>query len=413
MTMQSTLQNLNECSIEEQINFYRNLDFSYVDIAKKLNWSESTLYRWRIRNNYQDPRQGAEITDEELDSMIRSYARDHPERGEGTFKSCLAVDGIRIPRWRLRASMHRVDPEGIERRKHVTTQRRIYDVQGPHHLWHIDGNHKLIFYNLVVHAGMDGFSRTVVFCRCSDNNRATTVLRTFTEATIKYGIPSRIRTDHGGENVLVADYMLENRGYGRHSVLTGKSTHNQRIERFWRDVKKEVLLYYKKIFESIRRTYFIDFADPLAIYSLHYLFLPRINDDLDRFTRRWNNHSLRTEHHKTPYQLLVNYHHLSAAVEADVPDHYGQYEAEEEGEEEEESNDDNDEDEYENRHEQRRSTVTLNPIKCPLSDFQRYWFQYYFIPFNLEQDHIPTFIQRFLDAYRYAKQLLLQFPDPA
>ena len=51
---------------------------------------------------------------------------------------------------------------------------------------------------------------------------------------VKYdGLPSRLRSDKGRENVLVADYMLEKRGTSR--VITGSSTHNQRLGRVWKD----------------------------------------------------------------------------------------------------------------------------------------------------------------------------------
>lgn len=45
--------------------------------------------------------------------------------------------------------------------------------------------------------------------------------------------------------MLVFDYMIAHRGSNRGSMITGKSTHNQRIEGLWRDVFEGVLcLYY-------------------------------------------------------------------------------------------------------------------------------------------------------------------------
>ena len=89
-------------------------------------------------------------------------------------------------------------------------------------------------------AGIDGFSRLVTYLRCSNNNRASTVLRCFEEAVSTYSVPSRVRCDYGVENVDVARFMLETRGTGRSSIITGSSVHNQRVERLWRDVKRIV-----------------------------------------------------------------------------------------------------------------------------------------------------------------------------
>ena len=45
---------------------------------------------------------------------------------------------------------------------------------------HIDGDHKLISpYRFVIHGGIDGFSRLIVYFRASTNNRADTVLQLF------------------------------------------------------------------------------------------------------------------------------------------------------------------------------------------------------------------------------------------
>ena len=117
-----------------------------------------------------------------------------------------------------------------------------------------DGHHKLVRWRLVIQGGIDGYSRLVVFLHCSDNNMATTVLKRFQKAVEMYGLPSRVRTDQGLENIEVAKLMLVQRGCGRGSVLVGASVHNQRIERLWRDLYTAVVQLYKRLFYHLENT---------------------------------------------------------------------------------------------------------------------------------------------------------------
>ena len=109
----------------------------------------------------------------------------------------------------------------------------------------------MIRWRLVIHAGIDGHSRLITYIHCSDNNRAETVMELFLYGTHQFGIPSRVRSDKGGENVRVWEFMEQVRGYNRGSYITGSSVHNTRIERLWRDVYEAVTTTYIAIFTEL------------------------------------------------------------------------------------------------------------------------------------------------------------------
>lgn len=121
-----------------------------------------------------------------------------------------------------------------------------------------DGHHKLVRWGLVTHGGIDGYSRLVVYLLCSGNNRASTVYDLFLSAIRQYSLPSRVRSDHGRENYLVAVHMLEHRGTQRNSMITGSSIHNQRIERFWRDMHRCVTVLYYRLFYYLEHQNHLD-----------------------------------------------------------------------------------------------------------------------------------------------------------
>ena len=61
----------------------------------------------------------------------------------------LISHGIRVQRRRLRDSLKRVDPVGRRlRAMDSCIQRRVYNVRSPLALWHMDGNHKLIRFEV-------------------------------------------------------------------------------------------------------------------------------------------------------------------------------------------------------------------------------------------------------------------------
>ncbi len=158
---------------------------------------------------------------------------------------------------------------------------------------------------MVTHGAIDGYSRLIVFLQCSNNNTADTVYELFLSAIQQFGLPSRVRSDYGGENTRVATHMLECRGYNRNSMITGSSVHNQRIERLWRDMHRCVTVIFYKLFYYLEQNGYLDPNNTFHRYALHYVYLPRINKSLNAFREGWNCHGIRTEHNLSPHQMFV------------------------------------------------------------------------------------------------------------
>lgn len=157
----------------------------------------------------------------------------------------------------------------------------------------------------VVHGGIDGFSQIPVYLKCSTNNRAETVKDYFVEAVQEYGLPLRIRCDMGGENVHVAQFMWSqpNRSQDWGTVLMGKSVHNQRIERLWKDVYSGCLFLYHQLFRYLEDCGLLNPCSELHLLALHYVFLPRIQDSLDHFRQAYIQHPISSASNQTPGQL--------------------------------------------------------------------------------------------------------------
>ncbi len=137
--------NISKAQIEE----LRSTGMNWKSVAKFLGVSDQTLYRRRVEFGIGPS--FSEISDNELDERIQEILQLTPYSGESYVWGGLKGRSIHVQRARVRQSIRRVDPIGRSIRKRYSICRRVYNVRGPKHLWHIDSNHKLISQRFVIH----------------------------------------------------------------------------------------------------------------------------------------------------------------------------------------------------------------------------------------------------------------------
>jgi len=90
------------------------------------------------------------------------------------------------------------------------------------------------------------------------------------------------------------------------AASSGKSVHNQRIERMWRDVATQVTEFFYKLFYELEDDSVLDIENEVHMVALTVVFLPLINKRMQEFRSAWNDHRLRTEQNRSPKQVWLD-----------------------------------------------------------------------------------------------------------
>ncbi|KAA0701590.1 hypothetical protein E1301_Tti023855 [Triplophysa tibetana] len=284
---------------KEQVQFLLEQHFKVHDIARMYGVSYSSIRRWMKRYKLSVRQTYSDISSEDFKSIINNFIGQCPNSGYRIVVGHLRSLGIRVARSRVLEMIRHVDPVGTVLRSLdlQLTQRRPYSVPGPLSLWHMDGNHKLVRWRIVVHGGIDGYSRKIMYLKANSNNKAASVLDCFLEAVHEHGLPHRNETATSQEKVFITRELS---GCG---AMCG------------------VICNYYSAFRHLEELSLLDPDQDLHLICLHYIMLPRLNHHLQMFTRTWDNHSLSTEGNMSPSQLWLAGHVMNSQLFLHTEDH--------------------------------------------------------------------------------------------
>ncbi|KAL0567248.1 hypothetical protein V5O48_014747 [Marasmius crinis-equi] len=281
-----------------------NLGCTWDTIASAVGVTRQTLYNHLSAAGLSKERPSYDIiADDDLDELVASISLLHPLAGSVIIVAHLEAHGFKVPLLRVQESLRRVDAIGVFVRWSGCIKRRVYKVWGSNALWHHDGNEKLRPWGFYIHGCVDGHSRLMIYMHCCNNKRAAVVGMIFKKAVDTYGWPSRMRGDFGRENNEVERLMIAKWGENHHAYLRGRSTQNVRIERAWRDVRKDTIESFRKVFEYLTEVNLLDMEDPVHRICLYVIYQPRIQASLNRTMASWNHHRMRTAKNKSPLAL--------------------------------------------------------------------------------------------------------------
>jgi hypothetical protein len=145
-----------------------------------------------------------------------------------------------------------LDPVGLHNRTQRLDRRRgDYIVPGPDFCWSVDGYCKLEVYGIQIYAGIDAYSRCVIWIYVGVSARTmVSVLKQLATTVRKRKlVPHLIRSDMGKETIMAADFQYQHACKVRQTEenedcafnttwIYGTSTLNQRIESWWQQISR-------------------------------------------------------------------------------------------------------------------------------------------------------------------------------
>ena len=157
-------------NLEELILTYFRRDFLYQDILKLVKKRcDITLslrtFHCIIKGLHLKRKNVSFLANELINDVQESIGMGGENRGYCNIRQHLIEKGKPYTFNSVRLALKSIDPDGVARRSKHRLKRRKYINCGPNYIWHIDGNDKLKPLSFCIHAGIDGFSRKILWLK--------------------------------------------------------------------------------------------------------------------------------------------------------------------------------------------------------------------------------------------------------
>jgi len=190
-----------------------------------------------------------------------------------------------------------IDPN--QRVRRLPLERRLRYCPGPNYRWCVDGYDKLKSYGIYIHGGIDEFSRRLMWLKAYVTNRKPFIVaKYYLEAVNDLGVaPDYVVSDFGHE----CDIISVCQQYWFRDISPNVAHHrwtysvlNVTIESFWRRLRAMSAQYWLNEFQSLVDDGYWD-GTRVDEWCLHTVYLPLINEDLDRVIEQHNGHLVRSQ----------------------------------------------------------------------------------------------------------------------
>ena len=299
-------------SVDERnawIAFYYQQGFTYTDICGFLLLTHNTVVTLRqlkriLKRLCLRRRNVSSSLVDCLNCISNLYQRGFGECGYRTIWRMIDIStNLRVTQDTVRRILGIIDAEGVRLRGRHRLRRRQYQNKGPNFCVHVDGYDKLKPYGIAIHGAIDGFSRKILWLEACYSNNDPKIIAGYYLNYVKRigGVPRLVRADAGTENVLLRDFQTTLRFddvdpmSGFNSYQTGRSTSNQRIERFWGNLRIGFTVFWRNLFRDMVDSGMLRIDNQVHVEILRFCFMHLIQRDLDSFVELWNLHRIRQQ----------------------------------------------------------------------------------------------------------------------